>query len=616
MIEIIKELNIEVSKPNVFQAVVAKQYDMNTRFIKATLVDDGNKIVIVPSGSTKVIINAHRADGESKGFDGVVNEDGTVTVPLHSWMLEFPGTVVCDISVIDTTEGAEKKLTTTSFTLIVEKAAWGGGDITSDPQYDVLVKLIDSVSEATESVNPSRFASTVTGVMTGSGVVRIDDASPIDHEMNVIVSGVDDPTSVTVKQYGRNLLSDYYHADGKELYGIVFTLNEDGSVTANAKEDGVASTNAAQFQVMRNYKDLPPGTYTASAGVDKTAANGKRYGVYGVIYTADGKKKTGGDIAPTAPTFTLEAGDYIYYLSVCVPLGEVLTESVTFYPMLELGTVASGWEERKTAVTYTPNADGTVTGVHPIQQTTTLLALGANISCEYNKDTNKALADAAGGKRWRGKKWVCVGDSITAVNGFTSKHYFDYISDATGIDTVNMGVGGTGYAKGGANNDATKTFYARIESGADSIANADIVTIMGGVNDPGAGMEIGTASDTGTDTLCGCVNAAIDAVYAIKLDMPLGIITSPPAKSQPPTDSTNFVTQLYSAIEEICRLRGIPFLDLYHCSGLRPWDADFIPIAYSKDSVTNGVADGLHPDERGHEIIAPKIKAFLETLIL
>lgn len=148
MIEIIKELKIEVSKPNIFQAVVAKQYDMNTRFIKATIVD-GADVIYIPAGPTvKAIINADRPDGQSKGFDGAVNNDGTVTVPLHSWMLEIEGTVICDISIVDTKADDNKKLTTTSFTLLVEKAAYGGGDVTSDPQYDVIVNMLEACSNA------------------------------------------------------------------------------------------------------------------------------------------------------------------------------------------------------------------------------------------------------------------------------------------------------------------------------------------------------------------------------------------------------------------------------------------------------------------------------------
>lgn len=153
MIQIIKEITLEVSKPNLFQAIVAKQYDMNTRFLKATLVD-GKDIINIPASSTAtVVINAERKDGQSKSFDGVINEDGTVTVPLHSWMLELDGTVVCDVSVIDTATDDNKKLTTTSFDLLVEKAAYGGADITSDPQYDILVQLIEDCQEALDNLS-------------------------------------------------------------------------------------------------------------------------------------------------------------------------------------------------------------------------------------------------------------------------------------------------------------------------------------------------------------------------------------------------------------------------------------------------------------------------------
>lgn len=145
MIRIIKELNIEVTKQNIIQAIVAKQYDMNSRFLKVTLMDCGTRIDIPKTPAISVVINAERNDGQSKAFDGEVNDDGTVTVPLHSWMLELEGTVNCDISVIDKTADAEKKLTTTTFTLVVEKAAYGGDDITSDPQYDVFVDLLQRV---------------------------------------------------------------------------------------------------------------------------------------------------------------------------------------------------------------------------------------------------------------------------------------------------------------------------------------------------------------------------------------------------------------------------------------------------------------------------------------
>ena len=77
------------------------------------------------------------------------------------------------------------------------------------------------------------------------------------------------------------------------------------------------------------------------------------------------------------------------------------------------------------------------------------------------------------------------------------------------------------------------------------------------------------------------------------------------------TDPENRLTLYSEALVKICERRGIPCLDLYHCSGLRPWDQTFKTLAYSKDD-----GGGTHPDETGHAIIAPRIKTFLESLIM
>lgn len=186
MIEIIKELDVEVTKPNIFQALVAKQYDMNTRFLKVTLKDCGKRIDVPAIDTAKVVINAERKDGQSKGFDGVINEDGTVTVPLHSWMLELDGTVICDISVIDTATDDNKKLTTTSFTLLVEKAAYGGNDVTNDPQYDVLVSLLETCSEASVVAQEALDKSNEALVKSGECIDAVESAQAATAELESI----------------------------------------------------------------------------------------------------------------------------------------------------------------------------------------------------------------------------------------------------------------------------------------------------------------------------------------------------------------------------------------------------------------------------------------------
>ena len=206
-------------------------------------------------------------------------------------------------------------------------------------------------------------------------------------------------------------------------------------------------------------------------------------------------------------------------------------------------------------------------------------------------------------EKWAGKKWVCIGDSLTDTNIRTTMHYHDYIAQKTGITVVNLGKGGTGYKK---SYDGNGPFIDRV----DQIPlDADVVTIFGSGND--GSYTIGDPSDTGTDSLCSAINATIAAIFDRITTCQLGIVTPTPWQGYNPADDTNWMAQYSAAIVEICKRWGIPCLDLYHCSNLRPWDADFRAAAYSKDD-----GGGTHPDETGHALIAPRFEAFLDSLLL
>ena len=165
---VVKEIKLETSKPNFIQAIVAKQNDCNSRFLKASLWDDGVQIPLLSSSS--VTINAERPDGESDSFFGEVNDDNTATVPLHSWILELEGTVNCDISILDT-EG--RKLTSTTFVVLVEKASCSSEDITTDPEYNVLVQLL---SEVNETIDAATTAAENANAAAGSVNTAIENA--------------------------------------------------------------------------------------------------------------------------------------------------------------------------------------------------------------------------------------------------------------------------------------------------------------------------------------------------------------------------------------------------------------------------------------------------------
>ena len=228
-------------------------------------------------------------------------------------------------------------------------------------------------------------------------------------------------------------------------------------------------------------------------------------------------------------------------------------------------------------------------------------AVSLGVSTATGTFSLKKITGISSGDSWKHLKWACVGDSLTESNERTTMNYHDYISAKTGIAVVNMGVSGSGFMR---KHDSDAAYYQRIS---EIPLDANVVTIMGSGND--LQYDLGSPTDTSTETLCGCINTTIDNLYAILPMVQLGVITPTPWESCPP-NTANDMRAYADALIEICKLRGIPCLDLYRCSGLRPWDETYKTLAYSKDD-----GNGVHPDETGHKIIASRIKSFLNTLI-
>lgn len=206
---------------------------------------------------------------------------------------------------------------------------------------------------------------------------------------------------------------------------------------------------------------------------------------------------------------------------------------------------------------------------------------------------------------FEGKKWYMIGDSITEYNTTASIKYYDYIQMRTGILPISLAKGGRGYINGSSSDD--KQFYKQaLEIGND----ADVITILGGGNDVSS-YTLGNVTDTGTDTICGCINTAIDNVYATLPLAKLGIITPNPWGSFPPSNPDNKMALLAAAIVQICQNRGIPCLDLYHCSGMRPWETSYKALVYD---LSNN--DGVHPNNIGHYIMASHIEEFVKKILL
>ena len=167
MAKIVQKISLEVAKPNYLQAIIAKQFDSDSRYLQVTLVNGSEKIEVQESST--VTINARRIDGAEDAFRGEVNEGGTVTVPLTYWMLELEGKLECDITVIDTDN---RKLSTTKFTVEVERASCTGEGTDSAEKYDIIIlqgkDIVSSVNGKKGEVH--LLASDVGAAPTGYGL--------------------------------------------------------------------------------------------------------------------------------------------------------------------------------------------------------------------------------------------------------------------------------------------------------------------------------------------------------------------------------------------------------------------------------------------------------------
>ena len=187
MAQVIKEITVDVARKNLFQAIVAKQHDSNSRFLKVSFTNEGEPITI--GSASSVIINAERADNESKSFAGSVNDDGTVTVPLTNWMLELDDFLRCDISIV---AADDSKLTSTSFTIEVEAAANGeGSDISEDENYDILITLLSDCAKAKsdceDATNSANTAAALANDKASLAQTATDRANEVADNLNAVM---------------------------------------------------------------------------------------------------------------------------------------------------------------------------------------------------------------------------------------------------------------------------------------------------------------------------------------------------------------------------------------------------------------------------------------------
>lgn len=186
-----------------------------------------------------------------------------------------------------------------------------------------------------------------------------------------------DPTTVTVRRCGKNILS--YPYDGTCFdNGITFTDNGDGSITLNGTNNG--ESNSVFYITKDNYLPFPAGSYTGYLGATGVS-------LMGVV--------KGGGYKTLHSSFKLSETIEMRSIYLQVAKGSTVTfDNVKVYPFVEVGTTTVTYEPY-IGETQIPSSDGTVSGLTAVSPTMTLMTdkAGANIECEYSRDTNAVIAE-------------------------------------------------------------------------------------------------------------------------------------------------------------------------------------------------------------------------------
>ena len=185
-----------------------------------------------------------------------------------------------------------------------------------------------------------------------------------------------DPATIALARCGKNIYQ--CKAKTQTINGVTFTVNADGSVTANGTATKATFLGLGSLSVKAGEKYFLSGS-PAGSGFDTY-----------LLYIHN--NTTGSDIYDlgAGKAFTAAAGDLGLTIAV---YADSTVNNLIFKPMVVYGE-ESGAFEPYNGETYTPNTDGTIDGLTSISPSMTLSTdyEGITIDCEYNRDINKAFA--------------------------------------------------------------------------------------------------------------------------------------------------------------------------------------------------------------------------------
>ena len=197
-------------------------------------------------------------------------------------------------------------------------------------------------------------------------------------------------------------------------------------------------------------------------------------------------------------------------------------------------------------------------------------------------------------RRWEGKKWYAIGDSFTEQNiyPYYLNEYCKFLE----------------YHNAGWSGHCMKDMVTKITE--TSTSGYDIITVLCGTNDYGAGTILGSVSDSkNADTFYGHVKKLIETILGQNPEARLCFFT-PTIRGEfenqpvyPNKNSVGFGLGDYAdAIIEVCKIYAIPCCDTFRTS------------QFNELTLTTLTQDNLHPNYVGGKLLARQMQGFIEAL--
>lgn len=204
------------------------------------------------------------------------------------------------------------------------------------------------------------------------------------------------------------------------------------------------------------------------------------------------------------------------------------------------------------------------------------------------------------------KSMTVFGDSICAGAGF-SGGYAGIISKNNNMSFIQRGISGSTIA---VRNGFTNSVYETLNASNDI---TDYIIIEGGCNDCMNNVPIGSITSGYSDTW------DVTTFYGAMEKMISTAISKWPSKkigfmSVHNMSSRTGLENYFNAAEAVCKKWSVPYLDLFHKSGLNT-NITSLKNMYTQDNgAGTGTGDGTHPNEMGYRIFyTPKIEAWMKS---